>query len=746
MNTLRFEKISKFDRKREPATVSFPFAEGRLSDPNRLIVTDGGRELPIQRRILSTWPAGSVKWLLVHLQPDLPGNAGKELRFEIVESPIGSAAPDVVVTAEKTERGIVVDTGPLSFLVSYEGFLPLAEMRLDGKRLWKKNPFGGFRMSCGGRELSTDSTKVELELEETGPLRVVVLVRGKHRTASGEEFIDFRGRLTAYAGKPYIEVEHQFLHCEDEAELQLSQLRLEFRPPETVGARVALGEGYYRTAIRQGREPLEMALTAETLLYQSNEHFEDCFYGDFWANWRGNGAGLALSIHQAHQNFPKKLEVSAEGIVCWLFPTEAPPAILRQGMAKTHRIMLHFHDGNLPLEEVSSRSLQFQLPDRPALSREWYREDNPWGMDFFPEYIPDRMLVRFAQMHDGRPRGLGMFHFGDAPDAGYTDQGRGKGATVWVNNEYDRAHACTLFYAFTGERRVLGSALVSARHWLDVDLCHRSDDPLRRGGLVAHSAHHVTEVVTPSHEWVDGLLDYYHLTGRREGLEGAVSIAENVLRHLKQPHFRQPGASSVREIGWALRTSVAIGRETGEERFLREAKRIADQLVMWHGQLGGMLAPYTSHSMPRVPFMISIAANSLARYLLIEDDERVKKLIVKTADDLLEHCIGPGGVLYYKEFPSLRTPAPTIHAVETFTHAHRFTGNRRYLKAAARQFAAVLDRGSGGMRSFKKFIEGDAVIRGVGAGRGFASNYTSLIIFASAAGKDGLLERFEYPI
>ena len=170
-----------------------------------------------------------------------------------------------------------------------------------------------------------------------------------------------------------------------------------------------------------------------------------------------------------------------------------------------------------------------------------------------------------------------MFHFGDAPDAGYTDQGRGRGATVWVNNEYDRAHACTLFYALTGERRALESGIVAARHWLDVDLCHRSDDPLRHGGLVAHSAHHVTEVVTPSHE-----------------------------------------------------------------------------------------------------------------------------------------C--------------------------------RFTADRRYLKAAARQFAVLLDRGLGGMRSFKKFIEGDAVIRGVGSGRGFASSYTSLIIFASAAGKAGLLERFEYPI
>ena len=79
---------------------------------------------------------------------------------------------------------------------------------------------------------------------------------------------------------------------------------------------------------------------------------------------------------------------------------------------------------------------------------------------------------------------MGMLHFGDAPDAAYSNQGRGKGATVWVNNEYDRTHACTLYYALTGQRHVLDSGLVAARHWLDVDICHYSPDPLRHGGLI----------------------------------------------------------------------------------------------------------------------------------------------------------------------------------------------------------------------------------------------------------------------
>jgi len=191
---------------------------------------------------------------------------------------------------------------------------------------------------------------------------------------------------------------------------------------------------------------------------------------------------------------------------------------------------------------------------------------------------------------------------------------------------------------------------------------------------------------------------------------------------------------------------VAMVQATGEKRYRSEARRIVDQCLAWHEQLGGMLAPYTSHSMPRVPFMIAIAANSLARYLLIEDDDRVKRLIVETADDMIEHCLGPGGVLYYKELPSLRQPAPTVHAIETFAHAYNLTRNRRYLEIAARQFAIFIEGSGGGSGGPKRLIEDGAVIRGHGGGRTFAASYTSLILFLDAAAKEGLLDRFEYPV
>ena len=759
MDTLYFEKLSQFDRSAEPVTVSIPFASGKLTDPCQLRIADGDEALPIQTRALATWPDGSVKWLLVHLQPDLPGNRDKILQFG-VSSDIGGVQPKSAVTLTNAEdgkalpdagtgatspSGIRVDTGSLSFLIPGEGFWPIQEVTLDGARLWQDAPFSGFALDLDGEALASASGPVELEIEEAGPLRAVILVKGKHRRQDGSGYLDLRGRITAYAGKPYVEVEHQFIHTEVEPELSLKALRLVFEPGETrPDSCVALGQGYYRTDIKESTDSVSMELDAETLLYQANEHFIDSFYGDFWTDWRDDAGGVTLSIHQAHQNFPKKLEASQAGIVCSLYPDSAPPAPLLQGMAKTHRIQLHFHGSDTPVEACSVRSLQFQLPDRPSLTREWYRENNPWVEAFFPEKLPSRLISHLSGLHDGRPKAMGMFHFGDAPDANYTDQGRGRGEIVWVNNEYDRPHCCALYYGLTGLRRVLDSALVSARHWLDVDLCHYSPDPLLHGGLKIHTRYHVTGKTVPSHEWTEGFLDYYFLTGRREGLDGARSVAENILRHMEQPEMRQPGATSVREAGWALRAMVGMWLGTAEEKWKAEAERIVKTFLDWFEEYGALLAPYTSHTMPRVPFMISLTVNSFARYLLIDNDERVKRLIVAVMDDLIEHCLGPDGILYYKELPSLQRSSPTSHALESLTYAHRITGDPKYLEVATRQFDAMGARGGGGGGGAKYVDPSGAVIAGRGGGRTFATNYTSLLLFAGEATPLGLLDWYDY--
>jgi hypothetical protein len=168
----------------------------------------------------------------------------------------------------------------------------------------------------------------------------------------------------------------------------------------------------------------------------------------------------------------------------------------------------------------------------------------------------------------------------------------------------------------------------------------------------------------------------------------------------------------------------------------------------WFDEYGALLAPYTSHSMPRVTFMISLTVNSFARYLLIEPEgelaERIKGLIVATVDDMLAHCLGPDGVAYYKELPSLRRTSPTQHFLEALAHAYRITGDETYLKVATRQFAAM-DQGTGVRRRAKYADDSGAVIDGEGGGRIFADKYTSLLLYAGEATPLGLLDWYKYP-
>ena len=87
MRTLYFEKLSQYDRVAEPVTVSIPFGQGKLPDADHFVIDDDGEAIPSQQRALAHWPDGSVKWLLVHLQPDLPGNLAKTLNFRVASGP-----------------------------------------------------------------------------------------------------------------------------------------------------------------------------------------------------------------------------------------------------------------------------------------------------------------------------------------------------------------------------------------------------------------------------------------------------------------------------------------------------------------------------------------------------------------------------------------------------------------------------------------------------------------------------------
>ena len=240
-----------------------------------------------------------------------------------------------------------------------------------------------------------------------------------------------------------------------------------------------------------------------------------------------------------------------------------------------------------------------------------------------------------------------------------------------------------------------------------------------------------------SHQWVEGLLDLYHLKGEDRALETALGIGENVLRLLETPAYQKSGESNARETGWALRTLTALYTETWDRKWLARAEWIADQFAQWHEVYGAWVAPYTDNTLVHVPFMIAVAVGSLYRYYRVFPGEKLKRMMISAVDDLLSECMTETGLFYYKELPSLSRQGNNTMLLEALTVGYELTGDEKYLRAGLPAFLrdiASRDRPVGE----KKVMEGTVILDNESP-KAFAQSFIPLSVYYKAAAEAGLL-------
>jgi len=684
--TWTFEKISKYDRQAEPVAVGMPFPRGVLPEASRFRLEDGGKPVPLQTTVTSTWPDGSVRWLFVRALVDLPGNRGKQIDWRIADD-ARPALPALSVT-RAPDGSVEVDAGPLSARIPASGFFPLTGVRLRGRTIGAGSWMRGFRMQSAGSSWSTaEAGPVKIEILEQGPVAVVLRVSARH--GSGGSPFDFSAIVTFWAGKPYVAVEYTVLAARATSTIPVSEWDWRGTPGSDGLAR--LSQGHYLSALREARTPLSFFFGPEEFRFASVEHAFQSYAGDFWCDWSGADSGVAVTLRQAQQNFPKAMEARPDGLTLWLYPAQKEPLAFPPGAAKTHSFLFHFHGADEPAAQLSARSLQFQVPDIPSLEPTWYARAGVWDDRVFEGPHSRRIDAALYNVLDNRPVGMGIWNFGDEVDWGYTGQGRGRDEVVWLNNEYDFAHQCFLAWARCGERRFLDYARVSALHWRDVDIAHVTPDAQRLHGHIAHSARHVTGGVGPSHQWVEGLFDAWHILGDVAARDAALGIGENILRSLAR--YEKPGGSSSRDAGWALRAMLALYRETGDAKYLEPCRRIVALFKQWHREYPGLLSPYTDHSLVRVNFMSALTLVSLARYHTYFPDEELKRLILEETDDMIRNGRNRNGLFYYKELPSLRHQGATTLVLQALAYAYLLSGDRRYLEAGLPELEHHIESG-----------------------------------------------------
>ena len=743
MIQINIDKLYKYDRKAEPCFIGFPLPKGKLTDTDHISLFAKDTRLPLQTKVTSRYEDGSIRFVFLRFLADLPANRAMTIDCDLNSSTDQAIASHNPVSVEMTKDGAVLKT------VSDEtGSLFCMELKNQSDHLIESVTADGTTYAGGTfegpvlREKEQNGAyaiKTEnWEIVEEGPVCAIVKTAGTHTLAGSAKTLRFEVRITVWAGKPWAEVSYRIINTSMEP-LRINSLQYRLNLNSQEATRTCVANSNYKTeyTVRENGELVSKTIDADWLIREANEHFAEVFYGTFFADHTDSEGGVCATVFQAHQNVPKALEADQKGIRIMLVPEGVGEVTMQGGMAREQKFLLHFHKAEETLESLNDRSIVYQMPYRPYVSPQVHKEAGVWPT-VFPAKANFSVETNLIERADGHCRAYGMLNFGDSYDSNYTAQGRGNGKLVWCNNEYDYPHSCAILYARTGMRRFLDYTIASCTHWMDVDVCHYHTDPLFVGGQWEHTAGHVINgVMVCSHQWVEGLLDYYHFTGDERGLETAIGIGQNIQRLLDTPAYAKVGEANARETGWALRTLTALYVETHDSSWIEKCDRIVNDFKVWEDTYGNWLAPYTDNTQVRVGFMISVAVGSLMRYYNVFPKQEIKDMILRQVDDLIENCyVKDWGVFYYKELPSLNRVGNNTLLLEALTYAYDLSGDSRYLEYGVETFKhAIAD--APGYNSTKRKEE-DAVLVGNMSSKMFGQSMIPLSVYYRAVSEAGI--------
>ncbi len=219
----------------------------------------------------------------------------------------------------------------------------------------------------------------------------------------------------------------------------------------------------------------------------------------------------------------------------------------------------------------------------------------------------------------------------------------GERGVNWGNGEYDSAYGLLLQAVQTGGGAWAELGHAAARHQIEVDTAHLHD--AKPGWQYRHSMGHVGDyfddayevgaigkgsIGDTAHNWVEGMLLHYLLSGDTLALE----TARKLLNDLAGPVLDKTYFSNARNMGWHLIHLSAGAMVLRDPRYLAAADRLVAMILerqrldgSWRRVLKsdhcGCYPPHTGNA----GFMIGVLMEGLGSYLQITGDPRVEDSI-----------------------------------------------------------------------------------------------------------------------
>lgn len=567
-------------RNREPVTFGLPFPAGIVHDSQLLsVMAEDGSRIPLQVQILDRWSDGSIRWALVDAHATCTGDGPALYRVSIATAPTSSDFPPLNVTKDSAD--IIVDTGAAYFRVAGDGRLTCSA----------GNATSSDTVDCQFRLIDQQGSirfvrTPQITCEVGGPMRSTVFAAGSVDCGDNRP-LELTVRFHFYAGLPIVRVvatlrnparaTHTggFWDLGDPGSRYIRDLSFLITPPRHVPWTIFCSP--------ERGSPLRRCADA-FLLYQ------DSSGGDNWNSpnhrnrtgamplrYKGyrlhtgsnelcglrstpiaqlQSAALKTSIAQRHfwQRFPKAMSAADGTLRLGLLPQEYGDVHELQGGEQiTEEFVVSFAD-----EGITDTVLDWVRDPLCATA------DPEWccRAEAMPHITPVNndpnvghlALINAAIQGDDtferkreRLDEYGWRNFGDlyADHEAVFHQGRDLFVSHY-NNQYDAIAGFAVQYFRSGDPRWFDLLDDLARHVIDIDVYHTSDDKAAyNGGLFWHTAHHIHADLSthrtyprsggasggpaPEHNYNTGLMLYYFLTGDSRAREAVVSLGQWVV-------------------------------------------------------------------------------------------------------------------------------------------------------------------------------------------------------------------------
>ncbi len=345
-----------------PISLGIPMPYGALRTNEVPVLVRNGKAVAAQWQPLATWgpgEAGWTRWLGLTFTADFVD--GSATGYRLLPPGAASSPQETPLRVEERAGEVVVETGPLRFVVSktnFRGPEQIATRGPDGQwvPVGEAAPGPYIETAEGERFRASECREVELRIEERGPVRVEVVASGWYvRPGAPEQRrCRFRVRLHAYAGASRIDLQHRTILTDASRELRLADVG--FALPAGAVTQWAAGIGSVPGEVRTGvlgmGERLALVQDApDSVRLNGTPELGQRLEG--WLVLEGGAGSVLCLMRDIWQKYPKEISATAHAVTFHSWPaggTERFPLAEQLERGAIHRALFAHQGKTMDLE------------------------------------------------------------------------------------------------------------------------------------------------------------------------------------------------------------------------------------------------------------------------------------------------------------------------------------------------------------------------------------------------------------